>query len=211
MRAALRSYGLLLRWNVVQMRTTLPMLMFLQTLIGVGIVIGFSYLVPQNDAETALYLSTGALTIGLITVGIVAVPQVVMNQKFTGALEHHRTLPVPRLAILAADATVWVGLALPGLAAALGVAALRFDLAFRLSPLLPVTVLLVATCTVAIGYGIAYAARPEVSAALSQLILFVTLMFAPINYPADRLPDWLASTHESPGLTGARVPASGQT
>jgi len=196
MPAALRSYGLLLRWNVVQMRTALPMLVFLQTLIGVGIVVGFSYLVPQNDAETALYLSTGALTIGLITVGIVAVPQVVANQKFAGALEHHRTLPVPRLAMLAADATVWVALALPGLAAALGVAALRFDLAFRLSPLLPVSVLLVATCAVAIGYGMAYAARPEVALALSQLILFVTLMFAPINYPADRLPDWLAATHE---------------
>jgi ABC-2 type transport system permease protein len=196
MRHALRSYGLLVRWNVAQMRASLPTLVFLQTLIGVGIVVGFSFLVPQADAETALYLSTGALTIGLITVGMVAVPQVVANLKLAGAFDHHRTLPVPRLAMLAADATVWVALALPGLAASLGVAALRFGLTFRLSPLLPVSVLLVATCAVAIGYGIAYAVRAEVALLLSQLILFVTLMFAPVNYPADRLPDWLAATHD---------------
>jgi ABC-2 type transport system permease protein len=194
--AALRSYTLLVRWNVVRMRSTLPVLLFLQTLIGVGIVVGFSFLVPQADAQTALYLSTGALTIGLITVGMVAAPQVVAAQKLTGALDHQRALPVPRLAMLAADATVWVGLAVPGLAAALGVAALRFDLSFTVSPLLPVAVLLVAVCSVAIGYGIAYAASPSLAGALSQLILFVALMFAPINYPADRLPDWLETAHE---------------
>jgi ABC-2 type transport system permease protein len=98
--------------------------------------------------------------------------------------------------MLAADATVWVLLALPGLAAALAVAALRFDLTFRISPLLPAAVLLVAVCSVAVGYGIAYAARPDVAGALSQLILFLALMFAPINYPAERLPRWLASAHE---------------
>ena len=31
---------------------------------------------------------------------------------------------------------------------------------------------------------------------LSQLILFIALMFAPINYPAERLPAWLANTHD---------------
>jgi ABC-2 type transport system permease protein len=196
MRPALSSYALLVRWNVLQMRASLPFLLLVQTLIGVGIMVGFSFLVPQADAQTALYLSTGALTIGLITVGMVAAPQVVVQEKLTGALDHQRALPVPRLAKLAADATVWVGLALPGLAAALGVAALRFNLTFAVSPLLPVALLLVAGCSVAIGYGIAYAAPPTLAAALSQLILFVALMFAPINYPADRLPEWLATTHE---------------
>jgi ABC-2 type transport system permease protein len=192
----MRSYGLLLRWNILRMRAVLPTLVVLQTLIGVGIVVGFSYLVPQADAQTGLYLSTGALTVGLITVGMVAAPQIVIQQKLTGTLDHQRALPVPRLATLAADATVWIALALPGLAASLGVAALRFDLSFTMSPLLPAAILLVTVCSVAIGYGIAYAAQPELAGILSQLILFVALMFAPINYPADRLPDWLATAHE---------------
>jgi ABC-2 type transport system permease protein len=55
--------------------------------------------------------------------------------------------------------------------------------------------LLVAVCSVAIGYGVAYAARPEVSGIATQLIFVVTLMFTPINFPADRLPGWLAGVH----------------
>lgn len=192
----LRSYGLLVRWNLLRLKRMLPLLLVLQTLIGIGIVIGFSFLVPQADAQTARYLSTGALTIGLITVGMVAAPQSVAQQKLTGAFDHQRALPVPRLAMLAADASVWIALALPGLVAALGVAALRFDLSFTVSPYLVPAVLLVAGCSVAVGYGIGYAAKPEVSGALSQFILFGALMFAPINYPADRLPHWLATAHE---------------
>jgi ABC-2 type transport system permease protein len=195
MRHGLRSYGLLLRWNLLRMRTTLPLLMVLQTLLGVGIVVGFSFLVPQTDTVTALYLSTGALALGLITVGMVAAPQMVAQQKVQGIFDYQRAMPVPRLAMLAADASVWVALAVPGLVAALGVAALRFDLTLRVSPLAVPAALLVAVCAVGIGYGIAYAAKPEVAQALTQFIFVGALMFAPINFPAERLPDWLASVH----------------
>jgi hypothetical protein len=78
----------------------------------------------------------------------------------------------------------------------LGVAALRFNLAFTFSPLLLPALFLVSLASVGIGYGIAYATKPEVAGVLSQLILFIALMFAPINYPAERLPRWLASTHD---------------
>lgn len=192
----MRSYLLLMRWTLLRLRSVLPMLLFLQTLIGVGVVVGFSFLVPQADAVTALYLSTGALTIGLITVGMVAAPQLVVQQKLNGGFDHQRTLPVARLALLAADATIWMALALPGLVAALVVAALRFDLSLTVSPLVVPGVLLVSLCSVSIGYGIAYGTKPEVSGVLSQLILFVALMFAPINFPAERLPGWLAAVHE---------------
>lgn len=195
MRHALRSYGLLVRWNLLRMRTTLPLLIVLQTILGVGVVIGFSFLVPEADAATARYLSTGALTLGLITVGMVAAPQVVAQQKTSGIFDYQRAMPVPRLAMLAADASVWVASAVPGLLAALGVAALRFDLAFAVSPWVVPAMLLVAACSVAIGYGIAYATRPEVAGILTQLVFFVTLMFTPINFPADRLPGWLAAVH----------------
>lgn len=192
---ALRSYALLLRWNLLRLRSALPLLLILQTLLSVGIVIGFSFLIPRTDPLTALYLSTGSVTLGLITVGMVAAPQMVAQQKLQGIFDYQRAMPVPRLAMMAADATIWVALALPGLVAALGVAALQFDLTLRTSPLVLPAVLLVAGCAVAIGYGISYAARPEIAQAITQLVFFVALMFAPINYPADRLPDWLAAVH----------------
>jgi ABC-2 type transport system permease protein len=73
---------------------------------------------------------------------------------------------------------------------------LRFDLSLAVSPLVVPAVLLVATCSMAIEYGIAYLATPELAGILSQIILFVALMFAPINYPADRLPAWLVTVRE---------------
>jgi ABC-2 type transport system permease protein len=195
MRRWLRSYWLLMRWNLLRLRSDLPLLIVVQTVISVGVVIGFAFLVPETDADTVLYLSTGAPTVGLITVGMVALPQMVAHQKLTGIFDYVRAMPVPRLAMLAADASVWIGLSLPGLAAALGVAALRFDLSFTVSPLVVPALLLVAASCVAVGYAIGYAAKPAVTGIVTQLIIIVALMFAPVNFPADRLPDWLAETH----------------
>jgi ABC-2 type transport system permease protein len=195
MRHWLRSYGLLMRWSLLRVRTSLPLLIVVQTMLSVGVVIGFSFLVPTADRLTVLYLSTGATTIGLITLGMVVLPQIVAQQKLTGIFDYVRAMPVPRLALLAADASVWMALALPGLAAALGVAALRFDLSFVISPLVVPAVMLVSATAVAIGYAIGYAVKPAVTGIITQIIVIVALMFAPVNFPADRLPDWLAAAH----------------
>lgn len=196
MRHWLRSYGLLVRWNLLRMRTVLPVFISIQVLMSVGIVLGFSFLIPRHDQVTALYLSTGAPTVSLIVVGMVLAPQLVSQSKARGLFDYQRTLPVPRLAMLAADATVWIPIALPGLAASLAAAALRFDLSFAISPLVVPAVLLVLLVGVAVGYGIAYLADPEITSIVTNLIILVALMFSPVNYPADRLPDWLATVHQ---------------
>ncbi len=195
MRRWSRSFGLLLKWNLLRVRTELPMFAAVQTLIAAGIVLGFSLIIPSIDAEAALYLTTGAMTISLITVGMVVAPQIVAHRKAQGLLDYQRSMPVPRLAMLAADAVVWIVAALPGLVVVLGVAALRFDLAFAMSPLLVPAIVLVSAGAAAIGYGIAYAAKPALVGLYTNLVLIVALMFSPVNYPADRLPDWAAAVH----------------
>jgi ABC-2 type transport system permease protein len=192
----LRSYGLLLRWNLLRLRTSLPFLFIIQTLLSVGIVLGFSFLVPGDDRVSVLYLATGAPTVALITVGMVMAPQMVAQQKFRGLFDYQRAMPVPRLAMLAADASVWVALAVPGMVAALLVAVVRFDLNLTVSPLVVPAALLVALVTVAVGYGIGYAAKPELAGIITNVIIIVAMMFSPVNYPADRLPGWLAAVHE---------------
>jgi ABC-2 type transport system permease protein len=192
----LRSYGLLLRWNLLRLRTSLPFLFIIQTLLSVGIVLGFSFLVPGDDRVSVLYLATGAPTVALITVGMVMAPQMVAQQKFRGLFDYQRAMPVPRLAMLAADASVWVALAVPGMVAALLVAVVRFDLNLTVSPLVVPAALLVALVTVAVGYGIGYAAKPELAGIITNVIIIIAMMFSPVNYPADRLPGWLAAVHE---------------
>lgn len=196
MRRWLRSYALLLHWNLLRHRSSLPLFFVIQTVIAVGVVLGFSFLIPQLDRTTALYLATGAPTIALITVGMVMAPQMVSQQKLQGLFDYQRSMPVPRLALLAADATVWIAISLPGMAAALAVAAVRFDLDLAVSPWVGPAVLLAALVTVSVGYGIAYLTRPSTATIITNLMVIIALMFSPVNYPADRLPDWLATLHQ---------------
>lgn len=150
----------------------------------------------ETPGSTALYLSTGAPTLGLITVGMVLAPQLVAEAKTAGTFDYNRTLPVPRSAILAADLTTWLVTALPGLVLALFTATLRFDISLDPSPLVVAAVLLVALTATAIGYAIAYATSPTVASLIAQLVVFVALMFSPANFPAERLPGWLQGVHQ---------------
>lgn len=196
MRPWLRSFALLMKWNVLRMRTDLPVFLAIQTLIASGIVIGFSLLIPDIDSASALYLTTGAMTVSLITIGMVIAPQSVSYRKQEGVLDYQRSMPVPRLAMLAADAALWVVVALPGLVVTLLVASARFELDVSVSPWMVPAVLLVSAASAGIGYCIAYALKPVLVGLVTNFVIIVSLMFAPVNYPPERLPDWAASVHE---------------
>ena len=133
MRHWLRSYLLLLRWSAVRLRYLLPLVLVIQVFLSTGIVLGFAFLLPSIDPATALYLSTGAPTLGLITIGMVMAPQLVAQAKTEGTFAYHQTLPVPRTAVLGADVTTWLLVGAPGLLLGLLVAVLRFDLTLRVS------------------------------------------------------------------------------
>ncbi|MGY1440069.1 ABC transporter permease [Streptomyces reniochalinae] len=192
----LRSYGLLLGWTALRSRANLVLNLVIQTCLAVGIIIGFAYLVPQVDDATALYFATGAPVLGLITVGMVIGPQEVASAKQEGIFDFNRSLPVPRTALIASDATVALLTALPGIVAALVVAALRFDLTLDISPLVIPAALLTAFTAIGLGYGIGYGMAPPVARLVSQLVVFIALMFSPITFPASRLPDWFETVHK---------------
>lgn len=192
----LRSYGLLLSWAGLRSRATLPINVLAQAGLAVGIVIGFAWLVPDLDDTTALYLATGAPVLGLITVGAVIGPQQVATAKQEGIVDFNRTLPVPRSALLASDATVALLTSLPGVVLALFVANVRFDLSLDVSPLVVPAFLLTAIAAIGIGYGIGYGLQPAIALLLSQVVVVVALMFSPIMFPSSRLPDWFAAVHD---------------
>lgn len=195
MRHWLRSYLLLLHWSAIRLRYLLPMVLVVQIFLSAGVIVGFAFLLPSIDPATALYLSTGAPTLGLITIGMVLAPQMVAQAKSEGTFAYNQTLPVPRTAVLGADVTIWLLVGAPGLLLGLLVAVLRFDLTLRVSWLAGPAMLLVALTGTAVGFAIAYAATPPVTSMVSQLIVFIALMFSPINFPADRLPEWLRAVH----------------
>lgn len=193
---AVRDYGLLVQWQARRISWLLPLIVGVQTVLAVGIIVGFGFLFPEVDPDTALFLATGAPTLLLLVIGLVLVPQMVSESKNEGTYDWMRALPVPRMAFLAADATVWFLAMLPGLVVALLVARWHYDLALSVSPLVVAAVLLVGWTATGIGYAIASFVPPMITLLLTNLLLFVSLMFSPVNFPAERLPDWLQAVHQ---------------
>jgi len=191
----LRSFLLILWWNVLSSRADLPIYFMVQTMLSVGVVTGLGFLLPTASPTEAMYLCTGSMTVSLITVGMVLAPQTVSYRRQSGFLDYQRSLPVPRTALMAADATVWTLLALPGFVLSMIVATLRFGLSYQVSPLVVPAVLLVVVSAVTIGYSIAYLVRPVLVNLITNAVIIVSLLFAPVNFPVERLPDWLAQVH----------------
>jgi ABC-2 type transport system permease protein len=179
------------------LKPILPFILVIQPLVGIGTVIGLGYMMPQINTESAIYLTTGGPTLALITFGLVMVPQVVADAKTQGTFDYMWSLPIPRMAFMAADMTIWMLITLPGVILALLVGSIKYDFALQVTPLVVPAFLLVSLTATAVGYAIAHLSpKPELVAVLTNFIIFSLFLFSPINFPAERLPEWLADLHQ---------------
>jgi ABC-2 type transport system permease protein len=191
----LRSFRLLLTWQALRKKSYLPLMLAVQVLFTLGIVLGYPLLMPTLDRTTILCIATGAPAIALVSIGFVAVPQTVAEQKTEGSLAYMRSLPVARLAYLCADLTVWLAVVLPGVVLGVVVGAWRFGLDLHVSPLVVPAILLVGLTATCIGYAIASVLQPMATVIVTQALVVVIMMFSPLTFPPDRLPDWLEAIH----------------
>ena len=195
----LDSYQLLLKWHMLKLKPVLPLTFIVQLLIGVGTVIGLSYMVPGVTPEMARFLVTGGPTLVLISLGLTMVPQMVGQAKSTGSFDYMRSLPVPRMAFLLSELTTWLLVTLPGMALAVYVGSRYYGFELAITPMVVPAVALVALTATAIGYSIAHLApNPELVTVITNFIIFCLFLFSPINFPAERLPAWLAKAHSVP-------------
>ncbi len=190
-----RSYLMLMRWSLASSKSFLPLTLIVQIMMAVGIVIGFGYLAPVEQPEVALRLSTGTPTTLLLTAGLVLVPQAIASMKQQGSFDWFRSLPAPRSAFLFSDITVWTVVSLPGVAIAVGVAALRYDLDLAPTWWLPLIAIAISATAAMVGYALASAVPPRMAMLLTQVLVFVIMLFTPIVFTADSLPQWFASVH----------------
>ena len=65
-----------------------------------------------------------------------------------------------------------------------------------MSPLVVPALLLVALTATSVGYAIASLLPQQIANLLTQVLVVFVLMFSPLNFPAERLPDWLATIHQ---------------
>jgi ABC-2 type transport system permease protein len=191
-----RSYFLMLKWVFCSNRPWLMMNLVVQMCIAVAFVFGISYFYPTITPSIAKYLATGAPTLILMTVGMVMVPQIVAQMRAEGTFEYIWSLPVPRMVHIAADATNMFASMLPGIALAVFFGAIHFDFSLSISPLVIPAVFLIAACSTFIGYSMAFAVpKPMMVNVLTQIIIFIVMMFSPVMFPVENLPGWMQAVH----------------
>jgi ABC-2 type transport system permease protein len=183
-------------WELRSLRVYLPIALLVQALIGGGMIVGYGFLLGDLAPADALFLVIGITVVSMITIGFVMSPQLIAQQKMAGTYDYLWSLPVPRTTTIASNLTVNTLLALPGLAVSLLVGWWRYDIALAPSPLLVPALLLTLVTAASIGMALAHAIPdPMVTGLVTQVLVFFILLFAPINFPAERLPDWLAAIH----------------
>lgn len=190
------SWWGLVRWSLIRHKHLLPAFTAVQALFAVAIVYGLALLIPEVDSEMVHHLSSGAWTLGIIAVGCVLAPQIMGTSKQEGLLDYQRTLPVPRSALLLADAFVWSAAALPGIAAGVLSTVLRFNIGIHIDVWTVLAIVAAQFTSVCIGYGIAFWLPYNATALVTQVIMIGGLLFSPITFPSERLPQWAAELHQ---------------
>jgi ABC-2 type transport system permease protein len=189
-----RDYTSMVRWHLASLRMWLVLLGSVQALSGVGFVLGISLFFHNIPTSAALYVCTGVPVINLVMVGLVFAPQLVSSQRIAGSYDYLRTLPISRSVAAAAWYTVCLICGVPAVVLSLVVAQLRYDLPLHISPMIIPAVLLTCLTGTMLGYALGHAVgNAMVTQLISQMLVFVIFGFAPILYPIQQMPGWLAA------------------
>ena len=191
----LRAVPLLVRWQFLRFGTLIATVMIVQLLFAVLVIFGFSMLIPDLDTEASSRLAVGAPTVIMLTVGLVLIPQSISRGRQEGSIDHLRGLPVPRSSFFIADALLWMGLMTPAIIASAVTAEARFDVDLALGPGFALVGFLVVISGLGIGYGLGTMLPPMIAEMMTNILIFVILLFSPINTTMEQLPGWLQQVH----------------
>ena len=192
----LTGYRAMLRFDLASSRSWLLTFLIVQVLMGAGMALIYGFYLGDMPPEAATFLATGAPTLALIPLGMALLPSLIATHKIEGTYDFMWSLPVRRTATAVSSFTIFTVLALPGVAVSLGVAGWRYDLDLRVSLWVIPAVLMASLMSASVGFGIGHAVPdPGITNVITNLLLFVVLMFSPISFPIENFPGWLAAVH----------------
>jgi ABC-2 type transport system permease protein len=190
------SYLAMIRWVLIQQKVLLSGIVLTQILLGIGAAIMYRFYLGSLDRDAAMFLVSGIPALSLIPVGFVMVPILVIQEKARGTYDFTWSLPVPRLAPVAATFTVFTFLALPIAALSTLLAARQFDVTLELSWAVIPLALLASLMASSVGYGLAVAIpEPRLTNLITNVVIFLVLLFSPIVIPIERFPEWAETAH----------------
>ena len=191
MKQAVQLYELV-KIALLSYRQGVAFVMMIQVVMTVGLVLGYGYLIPDISTTAALYVTTGAATNAIVTIALVVLPQVLSEAKHQGRMDFMLTLPISREMYLLSQILTAVILAAPGTVLAVVFGAWHYDLTLEISPYLPLVIVLGIASLAGVGVAIvAVSNHMQVTNAITQLVIFYVIFFAPILLPAEQLPEAL--------------------
>jgi ABC-2 type transport system permease protein len=186
----------MLRWVLTQQKILFTGIVFTQFVMGIGAAVMYKFYLGSLEPRTALFLVTGIPALSLIPVGFVMVPILVMQEKSRGTHDFTWSLPVPRLAPVAATFTVFTFIAMPIAALSTLLAAWQFDVALEISWTVAPFAFLASLMASSVGYGMAVAIpEPRMTNLITNVVIFLVLLFSPIAIPIERFPEWAETAH----------------
>jgi ABC-2 type transport system permease protein len=190
------SYTAMLRFDLAAQRNWLPEFLLMQVMFGAGMAIIYGFYIGHLPPGAALYIVSGAPALAVMTAGILGVVMMVTERQMAGTWDFIWSLPAPRSAAVASTVTVFTLLAVPGIVVTLALADLRYGITLSVSPMAVPALLLSSLMATSVGLGLALLiSRPVVTNALVNALIFVVLIFSPVQFPISRLPLWLADVH----------------
>jgi ABC-2 type transport system permease protein len=190
------SYAAMLRFDLAAQRNWLPMFALMQILFGAGMAIIYGFYIGHLSSGAALFIVSGSPALAVLTAGLIGVVMMVNERQQAGTWDFIWSLPAPRSAALASTFTVFTLLAVPGIVVTLALAAWRYGVTLTVTPSAVPALLLSSLTATSVGFAMAQLiAMPVVTNAIVNALIFVVLIFSPVQFPISRLPLWLAEVH----------------
>lgn len=192
----LAGYRGMLRFDLAAARDWLVPFLLVQILMGAGMAIIYGFYLGDMSKMAATFVATGAPTLALIPLGMALAPALVASRRVEGTYDFMWSLPVPRLTVALSSFTLFTLLAIPGAATALAISAWRYALDLHISGWVLPAVLLSSFMAASVGFAIGHAVKnPALVNAITNVVIFMVLMFSPIVFPIENFPGWLAAIH----------------
>lgn len=193
----LRGYLSMVRFEAASQRDWLGLMLLIELLLGAGMAVMYGFYVASIPPRLAAFIVTGTPALALVPVGFVMLPSAIARRKLAGSYDYVRSLPAPRSATIAATASVFTLLVIPGAAVSLAVAAWRYGVALHVSPLIVPAVLLTSLMASSVGAAIGHGIPdPMATSLIGNLVIFVVLLYTPVAFPPQQFPAWLVHLHE---------------
>ena len=190
------SYVNMVRFELINLRTFLAIALITQILTGAGMAYMYGFYMGDIPETARLFIVSGIPALALVPIGLVMVPGSIMMHKIRDTYDFVWSLPVPRMTSAAATFTVFTGLAVPGTAIALLLSDLYYDVDLVWSWSLIPAGLLTSLMATSVGFAIAHAIpEPRYTNLITNLVMFMAILFAPIVVPITQFPDWWAWVH----------------